>query len=252
MSTKIYNAYRVVNSNLGDVVARINELAPDLKEALNQKFKEMYMVDFIENLDFKGFSKEASDRMARHNTSKFFERKECESCVAFGSLSVLLKSYQGCVYLLFYSNNESLRKVLEEKIEGIEDFSYWNNSDEPEHISEEEWMVRGETWDKVIPSGSPLNDGFVCWEFNGDQSLSRQFKRMGFHDCFDENYLPSKEQRAELYAHHFTAKLIRKDAEGKSLAKYMDEIRAHRNREILQDEFNEAKQKFLDSGALFT
>jgi len=37
--------------------------------------------------------------------------------------------------------------------EFAEDFSYWNNSDRPDELSDREWNRRGRTWDKIIGTG---------------------------------------------------------------------------------------------------
>lgn len=38
----------------------------------------------------------------------------------------------------------------------VEDYSYWNNTDLPDHITREEWEKRGEEWINVLSFPSPL------------------------------------------------------------------------------------------------
>jgi hypothetical protein len=38
---------------------------------------------------------------------------------------------------------------LSDRLDWAEDFSYWNNTDRPEHLTEEEWDQRGFTWNQI-------------------------------------------------------------------------------------------------------
>lgn len=73
-----------------------------------------------------------------------------------------------------------------------EPFGYWNNTDQPKGVTEEEWKERCNLWDQVIPSGIPDKhmDSFSC--VNNDQLRINWFK-----DDDLQRLMPSKESRIE-------------------------------------------------------
>lgn len=67
-------------------------------------------------------------------------------------------------YVIPFGSQDLIEAFL--KLDGVEDFSYWNNSDEPENISPEEWERRGEVWNRILVSGVPAKDGYTYTVLN--------------------------------------------------------------------------------------
>lgn len=45
----------------------------------------------------------------------------------------------------------------------VEDYSYWNNTDKPKELTDEQWNQRAENWDKVLGYNIPAMVGFsIC------------------------------------------------------------------------------------------
>lgn len=45
------------------------------------------------------------------------------------------------------------------KLDWLEDYSYWNNTDRPEHITAREWANRKRKWNNILPTGDIQTDG---------------------------------------------------------------------------------------------
>lgn len=64
------------------------------------------------------------------------------------------------VGMVFTEHEDWFDKFL--KLPGVREYGYWNNTDPPEHVSDEEWEKRGDTWDDVLgSSGIPSMTGFT-------------------------------------------------------------------------------------------
>ena len=65
------------------------------------------------------------------------------------------------ILALPYANNDVLHDVFFKREEFV-DYGYWNNTDPPEELSEEEWEQRKKDWDEALPGiGIPMNNGIV-------------------------------------------------------------------------------------------
>ena len=60
------------------------------------------------------------------------------------------------------SEDRKISYIIDEftKFADLADFSYWDCTDRPDDISEEEWDARKKAWDESIPSWVPSNDGY--------------------------------------------------------------------------------------------
>lgn len=85
-------------------------------------------------------------------TSSEQDRKQSRdfSGVDMTSEIVIFPTDKGIVGILYTENSkiEDAWKSLPE----VEDFSYWNNSDHPEDVLDEEWEERSRVWNKVFES----------------------------------------------------------------------------------------------------
>jgi hypothetical protein len=60
--------------------------------------------------------------------------------------SINMFLYEGNFYIIPYN---PVRNFKAPKIDGVKDYSYWNNTDEPENMDGKEWKNRGITWDRI-------------------------------------------------------------------------------------------------------
>lgn len=76
----------------------------------------------------------------------------------------------GHVYAMPIGGNWALATFDRERFpDWIEDYSYWNNTDEPEHVTQEEWEERKKTWDHIC---------------TGNGKASHNARRL-YHDVID-------------------------------------------------------------------
>jgi len=74
--------------------------------------------------------------------------------------SVSVMPYKKNVYLMFFDNNQGTFVEHFKKIKEIEPYYYFNNTDRPYDIDEEDWEERKNVWDNVnVPA-------FDCFVFN--------------------------------------------------------------------------------------
>ena len=92
-----------------------------------------------------------------------------------------LMPYQGHVYGIIYTEQKEWSDIWMKR-PGVVDYSYWNNSDRPDEISDQEWDNRGKVWSAILdghPLGIPAMLGFTAactlehvWPLKEDFELS--------------------------------------------------------------------------------
>ncbi len=94
-----------------------------------------------------------------------------------------------CTLLIINSEQEELYKIIS-KMPEIKYYPYWDNTDRPENVSEEDWDKRSDEWDSVLSAGKI---GSINFEIkNIDIYLPNFYHKM--FDAIIENQ-PSLEDR---------------------------------------------------------
>lgn len=99
--------------------------------------------------------------------------------------------------IVFCERNEWNKEFMD--LEWVEPFPYWDNTDPPEGISEEDWDERGCLWDSLIPSGIPARHGFTA---DCEDTLSQSSYYLSGEQSLREAILaniPPKETRYKKY-----------------------------------------------------
>lgn len=89
--------------------------------------------------------------------SEFSDRRLDVDQDCYCELEVGLFPCDGWTLGLLFGNDKYFEQFM--KIPEVEDYSYWNNTEEPDDISPKEWMDRGAAWDDALPTGIPSKDG---------------------------------------------------------------------------------------------
>lgn len=84
-------------------------------------------------------------------------------------LNMVLFPYEGQTIGITYGASALQEQFLE--LPEVNDFSFWDCSDGPDDMSEQEWEARGAIWKKILPSGFPNRDGFYYELFSGDNTI---------------------------------------------------------------------------------
>lgn len=152
ISTKIYEAYRFPKERLNDFIDFIDEkILPDILEYGNELF---------DNLTEEGIKKALKEKDVEDiNVSELFKRE-----MAFDyyikkaingnkrDIADLSASYNFWIRGDYVYTIPYIEDWLYEDFdypEWVEDYSYWNNADKPEDISEKKWGERRELWNKI-------------------------------------------------------------------------------------------------------
>jgi hypothetical protein len=168
MSTRIYNGVKFKTTNWTELMSwlvetrsKITNIIPDIIDD-----HELYM--FIRYNDMSG-SEPWDIRKKIFYSCDSHRIGEFNFPIQIGCSVWIYPDSDGIYGYYFDSNRDGYRKVMEWM---WEDFSYWNSSDGPEDISEEEWRARGKKWDGLIPK-SVGDRGFY---FNFVDSSSERYK----------------------------------------------------------------------------
>lgn len=92
------------------------------------------------------------------------------------------------------NNNElskELHRILKEYFH-VEEYGYWDNTDKPDELTDDEWDKRRDDWNKALPDalGVPRQNGFVIKLVDSEFDLT---KRLGGDPKFIMPYVESDE-----------------------------------------------------------
>lgn len=160
MSTKIYFAYRMPTKVFNTFLASFrNVVFAAAKEHVRK------MTTSITEQELKAFFKERKGAYGRVSFKKYMEEHESnlrvklvlqkikdESKSRLRSLdcidcSLNVWMHAGRMYVILYGESWLWRHF--KPPEKVEDYCYWNNTDEPDGVTRRQWKARGDTWDKV-------------------------------------------------------------------------------------------------------
>ena len=148
MSTKIYNGYIAKNTS-------IEALYPHLLVASEYVFSYLERELLLEAERIENSDKDISSTGLIHELRLLKDEKGHD----FDS-SIVLFPCEGDVLILLFGGSK-VESLYTSKLPMVEDYFYFNNSEEPDEISLEEWEERGRRWDIVMPSGIANKTGLI-------------------------------------------------------------------------------------------
>lgn len=218
MSIKIYNGYRLGLVNVFDIHAQVSQI---FKPLLIQKIHQEALTDVVyrhdishyDNARFRsqvdyymekvGFMKRFPDESDRYDwralwllyrSVKEYEKKEYNESDRNFEVVYFQHPTSKEIFCLAYGENE-LETVFAENFG--EEYGYWNNSDHPEELTQEQWNDRLETWNILIDMN----------ESTGVQGLSQKVLsqydaslRISTLESCTELEIPSQDSRARRIA----------------------------------------------------
>ena len=164
MSTKIYEAYRFPAEKLDEFLAHVR---PRMLKGFFEKIERLMVLGWtkkeLDAIDEKvaclDYLKDATPERIEATRERYrwyaLQSKLRSASVSFEKSAYNVDAswnlwiYNGWVYTIPYGRYKHGAKELN----FVEDFSFWNNSDGPDDVPEEEFRARGEVWEKVC-----LND----------------------------------------------------------------------------------------------
>ena len=147
MSTKIYNGYIVRDMTVED-------LYPKLLEASDYVFGylERQYLDLLLRLREREAQKPKAERKSGHeidNMLRSYSKSDLDA-----DSSIVLIPNQGDVLVMIFGGRQT-EKLYLSKLPELENYQYWDNSEQPEEISEEDWDAIGERWGEVLRDWQP-------------------------------------------------------------------------------------------------
>lgn len=154
MSIKIYQGYRAPQSKLPNLVKRLHKV---LFEQAYQYF--CYQVNlytstlgFLNKYIHNPNTSDLSLQKQARGVLKYFKdcKKQTNIDYMIAGYNLFLHS-DGMVYIIPYGMPGIVTILDETNVlpKYVEDFCYYDNADEPQNITKEEWKERRETWEKV-------------------------------------------------------------------------------------------------------
>lgn len=121
---------------------------------------------------------------------------------------------------------------------------YYNNTDKPESITDEEWDNRGKDWDKALGYNAPSDNGLMV-EFINKNTLLNNLMFKDLSEDIKEIYEYRLEKVAKSYVHRLYYKRIKRILnDDSSTSDYIKEHRKLTESKNYQKDINKAKKKF--------
>lgn len=151
MSTKIYYGFKFDNvSSIGSVTQVLNRIRIDAEIYCKAKIKEWLKTYTKEELWNRMTEAEKSK-----NNGSIFDLKL--------SITIFHESrYRGhSFYGIPFADDKGLIDLVL-KSKNIKKFDYWNNSDKPDDVTDNQWIIRENTWNKIFSKYSiPSEAGYT-------------------------------------------------------------------------------------------
>lgn len=165
MSTKVYVAYRLKQSK--DIWPFVRDTRRRGEENVKKVLRVLHTT-FSENVDTasKGYANalkfsDGNEARARLKVASEAIREgyraqlgRMERSIFDFDVSVAIREHKGRMYLIPHCDmmmRDALKFLARDR--RLENFAYWNNTDQPKRISRREWDARGEIWDALDASG---------------------------------------------------------------------------------------------------
>ena len=169
MSTTVYNGCKFPEgSDLLDIIQRFNEARPQaiaLADRILQKQITAQAINRLDRLIVQATGAAANDSSERPDEytsfsdilSKCFqrtlERRKSPDSSHHSDIdtaaSIVVIPHATGLYGIFRCNNDEMLGYMKATL-GFEDYGWWNNTDEPEGVTEDEWEARGKIWNEIL------------------------------------------------------------------------------------------------------
>lgn len=195
MSTKIYNGYRIGSDNNAgpDVFTFLEQLRAALNPLLVQAYATTVALLACAQLDaaavpanpgpdpaagsgpsqpdpvLAGMPALAADQVITEARRTIRDTGRRDPVFDLSASVTFLRDENaptGPLYALLYTERADYTAAFL-ALPGVDECGYWNNTDRPEHVSDEEWDFREQLWARLIGRDAPTTRG-LSWDLFGD------------------------------------------------------------------------------------
>lgn len=150
MSVKIYNGYTLPNYTLQELLQFCREAKKVIEDTVKEHARsfcktDYYIKNYVELLDRAMHVKRTGQRDPLVDVS----------------FDVTFFPIKNKLLAITFMDNKTLEKAWE-SLKGVEEYSYWNNTDKPEEVSKADWKNRENDWNEALLDGDavPSKNGF--------------------------------------------------------------------------------------------
>jgi hypothetical protein len=149
MSTKIYNGWKL-NVTSEELYSLLWDIKKRAKEIIKNNLRDIYNIKPITTTVYDHALKVQNELI--NNVNKEILNMVCSPFDPDCNLCIY--PYNSEFYARSFYDNTSLivKNSLDflGDMDKVEEFFYFNNTDKPDNISDEEWINRGEVWDNIM------------------------------------------------------------------------------------------------------
>lgn len=154
MSTKIYTGFYLATRNW----SRIHDWCIEYRAEIAAKIQQKLCADWAERtcatLDRRALGLETVTGPAYFVAENEVTKGEPPSC------SLVLIPHRRKTYGIAFGSESYMAQMWLNR-DYVEDYSYWNNTDQPDHVTARNWNARAALWDRLIGWDPPSMRGFT-------------------------------------------------------------------------------------------
>lgn len=231
MSTKIYDAFRIVCSpeELHDLLSEyqefVNEAAVELTHECYTNLLAVHECNMVKekigmnsSSPLKNYQKKDFSLL----TALYYKVMDAEEKIKKTGLNmpqfdfgceVVVYPFQGQFLLKFFTSQKAYLDILKTNSR-FREYEYWNNTDKPNYVSEAEWLQRSEVWDEVTKDMTWAQSGYTRQIYTGLKPLMPN----KLIELMNKRY--PKEKRLEIFAQTILEERLVEDPDWKNKKMY--------------------------------
>lgn len=213
MSTKIYSGY-ILDEGL-DPFEMIPSLKKEFTNPIKKSIYEMYLRFFFRYYDLLTYNNGEVSHLLKAMVDKsdaylpselnirsasLLARDEVEKWVKDEEHNYQVEIFfardpETKRHLVYFMGNREMEDKFR-KLDGVSEYTYYNNADEPEDVSWEEWEERGRAWERTVDLDAGLVNSMLSLQVlsSYDRTCNLSIPElMEFEPSF-----PNREERAEM------------------------------------------------------
>lgn len=207
MSTKIYNGIKFKTNKFHEIYEKLNDFYETYDAFYKERTDNYVAYLFFHKLDRILLDKKEdiidkkqfltnifNETMNEYNVEyEKFLKEDYRNTLLDKSLVIRIYVYKKDIYGFVGGENDRIIDKFKEFCD-VEDFSYWNNTDKPDEITQEEWDKRENIWEKLYKvAKSDLENISIIYNYDNKHYIPK------LDDMFNNNNLSKRiEELVEL------------------------------------------------------
>lgn len=208
MSTKIYTGFVTEETNFEVLLNGFKKLAKTFTNEYVDEISELIAETYVSRNDVwlaESYGK-LEIRMQPSISdvwNEFFKMEKNEHVLVYHPMSVFLIPHNNKVYGYLLTERDRDFDYMLKEMPFLKEYGYWNNTDQPDEISDEEWEERYNTWREVLDEFKPLPQSGFEFELVPRNLVTRSLCTL---DELLEDHGPDLETRLKNLARELVAK----------------------------------------------